>query len=164
MRPGPSTLDGLRRLSEVLVKRVFKGPEGELRQRRAFALLEPGVVINEDFAGRQGAAIAVHTAMIDMQIFGLETEGAVIWRSTEKSPGKRRRLESGNLKPIHSYENVKDVMLSAADLEFIAKTRPDPAAYPALCHPLAVKERIVYHDQLKKYFKSNEERYSHCSS
>lgn len=145
---GPDTIHGFKNLGRVIVNDFFKGDGGEARQRRAFNCLEGGVVMHEDFAGRQGMTIGVAMALQDMKEMGLASDGLFVYRTSESSPNKRRLIEESQLKPNCSYSDVKKKNLRGTDLWFIDKEKPKFDVIPD-------SMRALYHHQLNQHFRRN---------
>lgn len=158
MRPGPATVDEFRDLSFLNTKDFFAGDGGTTRQHRAFAATEHGVALHEDFAGRQGIATGIATAIADMQRLGLQSDGLLIWRISESSGTKRQKIEQGTLPPKHSYSNVKDISLSQDDADYISKHSPKLKASDDKSKPALIDdgERSWFHHMLQQYFQNNE--------
>ena len=98
-----------------LMKAIYAEPiDGMLNLRRTMALSENGFVVHEDFAGRQGFVQGLAILISDLQDSGLETDGIVIWRTTEKCAATRKLIAEGKLKPVHLIPTVEDAQLDEA--------------------------------------------------
>ena len=152
MAAGPCSIEAFKKLSSQIVEGFFlPGGPGIARQHRAFNNCENGVVVHEGFAGRQGMSTGIATAMEDLKGMGCDSEGMLVWHTTELSNKKRRLIEGGKLAPKHSFANAKLMSLSDEEMAYMKEEKPKADG----AGKIDDDERCFYHHRLHQHFIHN---------
>lgn len=150
--PGPlNATDVANHLPRLLNLVTEKDADGPLRMRRLRSLVENGLILHEDFAGRQSAAYILSTLQ---RALNLKHSWFINYRSSEQKNYLLKAIEkeSNPLRPQHAYRRVEEINERRVDRQWYHDHYPDLSVcdYPSEEIPHLVEFHTQHHDYLKE--------------